>query len=311
MIPHAKVGHPDQLATAVESLVANGTAKGARSIDLRVWDGIDARVLPDRGLDIGAAWFGGVPLAWISTNGEQGVAFAEDLHEQAWKHVWGGGLVTTCGLSNVGAPSEGYGLHGTYSARAAADVKVERTDTELVVTGTIVDPPFTLRRRIVTTLGQGLLRIDDLVTNDSEWTAAAPMLYHVNIGAPVWDGDAYLESDALDVVPRDEPSAAGLETWDEPPTLEAEAIERVFEHVGATWGRLVNPRLELELTVRASFSRLWQWVDPVVGVNALALEPANCSVLGRAHDIATGAMPFLDPGETRASWLTVEARRTS
>ena len=28
----------------------------------------------------------------------------------------------------------------------------------------------------------------------------------------------------------------------------------------------------------------------------------------RAYDLATGQMHFLDPGEARASWLTVEAR---
>ena len=32
-----------------------------------------------------------------------------------WRTSWGGGLVTTCGLRNVGAPSEGYGLHGEIS----------------------------------------------------------------------------------------------------------------------------------------------------------------------------------------------------
>jgi hypothetical protein len=31
-------------------------------------------------------------------------------------------------------------------------------------------------------------------------------------------------------------------------------------------------------------------------------------VLGREHDIATGQMPFLDPGEGRTSWLTLAAR---
>ena len=72
------------------------------------------------------------------------------------------------------------------------------------MTGTVVDAPFTLSRRIVTTVGQGLVRIDDRVVNDSEWTAAAPLLYHVNLGAPLWDEDAYLETDAQEVVPRDD-----------------------------------------------------------------------------------------------------------
>jgi len=308
MIPPGKLANADQLATAVASVVSDGRAAGARTIDVRVWDGIDLRLFPDRGLDIGAAWFRGTPLAWITPDGEQGPPRPEDLVGRAWFDAWGGGLATTCGLSNVGAPSEGYGLHGTYTARGAAEVEIERTISEVTVTGTVTDPPFTLSRRVVSTVGQGLVRIDDRVVNDSEWTAAAPLLYHVNIGAPMWDDDAYLETDAHEVVPRDDDSALGLPSWDEPPPAADDAVERVFEHVGATWARLTNGRLGVELTVRSSLPRLWQWVQPASGLYVLGIEPANCSVLGRAHDIAAGRMPFLDPGESRSSWLTIGAR---
>ena len=63
-----------------------------------------------------------------------------------------------------------------------------------------------------------------------------------------------------------------------PPTPAAGAPERVFEHVGASWARLTSPDLGLELTVRSSLPRMWQWVHPASGTNALAIEPANCSV---------------------------------
>jgi Domain of unknown function (DUF4432) len=308
LIPAAKRANADQLATAVESVVAGGSAGGSRAIDLRVWDGIDIRLLPDRGLDIGAAWFRGTPLAWISQAGEQGAPDPAELVDRAWVDSWCGGLVTTCGLSNVGEASEGHGLHGTYTARAATEVAVERSVSEVTATATVVDPPFTLTRRIVTTVGQGLVRLDDRVSNESEWTAAAPLLYHVNFGAPLWDDGTYLETDAQDVVPRDDAATAALATWDEPPVPAPGAPERVLEHVGASWARLTSARLGLEVTVRSSLPRLWQWVHPAAGTYALALEPSNCSVLGRAHDIAAGKMPFLDPGETRASWLTIEAR---
>lgn len=309
MFPAAKLANADQVATAVTSTVADGAAAGSRAVDIRVWNGIDLRLLPDRGLDIGAAWFRGTPLAWISPAGEQAPPAAESLVGSAWRDAWGGGLVTTCGLSNVGAASEGFGQHGTYTARNAADLQIERTTTDVTTTATVVDAPFTLSRRIVTSVGQGLVRIDDRVVNDSAWTAAAPLLYHVNLGAPLWDEDAYLETDAQEVVPRDETAAANLATWDEPPRVADAAPERVFEHLGASWARLTNPQLRVELTIRGSLPRLWQWVDPASGTYALGLEPANCSVLGREHDIATGQMPFLDPGEARTSWLTIAARQ--
>lgn len=309
MIDPGRLANPDQVATAVTSVVSEGPAAGARAIDVRVWGGIDVRLLPDRGLDVGGAWFRGTPLAWISQAGEQVPPDPASLvDDTAWGSAWGGGLVTTCGLSNVGRASEGHGLHGTYTARQATDIHVERGTSDVTVTGTVEDPPFTLHRRILTTCGPGALRVDDRVTNGSAWTAAAPLLYHVNIGAPLWDGDAFLETDAREVVPRDDDAALELETWDVPPIPSAGAPERVFEHVGASWARLTSPRLGIELTVRSSLPRLWQWVDPATGTNALAIEPANCSVLGRAHDIGAGQMPFLDPGEHRSTWLAIEAR---
>ena len=57
------------------------------------------RLLPERGLDLAEAWLDGVQLAWLSGAGFAGAE-------------WGGGLVTTRGLQNVGA-----GVRGLSAAR--------------------------------------------------------------------------------------------------------------------------------------------------------------------------------------------------
>jgi hypothetical protein len=46
-----------------------------------------------------------------------------------------------------------------------------------------------------------------------------------------------------------------------------------------------------------------QWVHPAPGIAALGLEPANCSVLGRAADRAAGRLPMLAPGAERTTRL--------
>lgn len=308
MIDRARRAGLDPVASAVRSVVADGAASGCRAIDVRVLGGIDVRVLPDRGLDLGGAWFRGIPLAWISAHGECAALPAEELTERRWGDCWGGGLVTTCGLSNVGEPSEGHGLHGTFTARSANDVHAEPSETDVTVTGVVVDPPFRLSRRIVASVGAGALRIDDRVVNESEWTAAAPMLYHVNLGAPLWDDGSWIDTDGTGIVPRDDASAARSETWDEAPSPAEGAAETVLEHVGASWARVTSPRAGLELRIRSSLPRLWQWIEPTSGTYALALEPANCSLRGREADIEAGRMPFLDPGESRHSWLSIEVR---
>jgi hypothetical protein len=55
--------------------------------------------------------------------------------------------------------------------------------------------------------------------------------------------------------------------------------------------------------------RFGQWVQPSPGLAVLGLEPANCSVLGRAHDRAEGRLPELAAGEERISRLEIRARR--
>jgi hypothetical protein len=62
-----------------------------------------------------------VPLAWVSAVGERG-PLGGRLRDDDWLRGFGGGLVATCGLRNVGAPSEGHGLHGEISHQPARDV---------------------------------------------------------------------------------------------------------------------------------------------------------------------------------------------
>jgi uncharacterized protein DUF4432 len=288
-IAEERLGHVDQVALATER----------PAIDVRVLGGIELRIHPRRGLDVGAAWFRGVPLAWIAPAGEGG------SDEGGWRDAWGGGLVTTCGLDNVGAPSEGIGLHGTYTFLAARDVVSERSTSEVVVRG-IVDEPRGLRveRTIRTEVGQGRVALVDTVVNTAAEPLESPLLYHVNLGWPLWDTGARVESDAEPVRPRDDDAAP--HDWSVAPEP-ATAPERVWEHVGATRATVVNERLGLRVTIQSDLPRLWQWVDPAPGVYALGLEPANCSVLGRAHDRAEGSLPFLEPGEERTTRIAVSA----
>ena len=88
----------------------------------------------------------------------------EELTGRRWGDHWAGGLVTTCGLSNVGAASDGHGLHGTYSHRRARDVSVPCPARDrpagVPVPGVSWEPPGPLRatragmrRRLALALG--------------------------------------------------------------------------------------------------------------------------------------------------------------
>ena len=254
------------------------------------------RLLPERGLDVAEAWLGGVQLAWLSGAGFEGTA-------------WGGGLVTTCGLQNVGAPSEGFPLHGHYHRRPALILEQAATSAR----ARVEDGPFVLERDVL--LADGVLRITDVTENVGDGPEPAPLLYHVNIGGPLWaPGGRVGVGELLETVPRDADAAAALETGAEPPEP-AELPERVFEHrflpvEGNGSARVANAETGYRLRVSwgaESLPRLHQWVDPRPGYYGFALEPANCSVLGRAADRAAGTLPVVAAGQSRTTWVEVRA----
>jgi hypothetical protein len=245
---------------------------------------LELQIRPERGLDVGAASYDGTPIAWVSALGE-----VAGVHGN-WDASWGGGLMTTAGLDNVGVPSEGLPQHGTYTYLAAREVE---TSPELV-RGT-VDDPRGLRVERTIRIEPRRLELADVTTNVSGEELPALLLYHCNF---LWDG---VEIDSDEVVPRDADAAAG--SWQEqgPP-----GPERVYEHLGAR--RATVLLAGLRITVRSSLPRLWQWVDPSLG--ALGIEPANCSVLGRAHDREQGRLPVLRPGERRTTTLEITVEST-
>ncbi|MGH2677525.1 MAG: DUF4432 family protein [Actinomycetota bacterium] len=320
-----KVANLDQLASATTSTVLDGPAAGCRAVDLRVAGGIDVRILPDRGFDIGQAWFAGLPLAWISFVGESAPLNAPAGTD--WLGSFGGGLVTTCGLRNVGEPSEGHGMHGRFSHLQAADVRVHREqqgdDVVLTAHASIdeADPDegsLRVQRTIRTRTSRGLLEVADVTTNLGPVTEPAPILYHVNVGVPIFDQGARLEMDSVEVVPRDADAERGLSSWMTPGPPREGARELVFEHRlrrdPSGWGRvaLVNPDVGVRLVLQwrqAELPRFHQWLHPGPSMYVLGLEPANCSVLGRGADRAAGTLPVLEPGGRRATDLRIMVQR--
>ena len=243
-----------------------------------------AEVLPSRGLDIGTATLDSVRFSWQSPLGH--VPWQGDFARS-----FGGGLVVTCGLRNVGTPSEGQPMHGWYNSLPAHDVEA----TANAVRGRVVDaevpgPTLELIREI--RVDRPVISITDVVRNAGTQPEPAPILYHVNL---LWNS---LETDAVEIVPRDDDARAGDWRTHGPP-----GPERVYEHRGAT--AAVIGLGAMRVTVRSNLPRLWQWIEPSYGV--LGVEPANCSVHGRAHDRAEGRLPLLAPGETRTTTLEITA----
>jgi hypothetical protein len=229
--------------------------------------------------------------------------------------------MTTCGLRNVGMPSEGHGLHGTYSHLPAHGVAITRhieEEATVVVTGTVRDegpPEFVVRRTIRIFAGSGRIEIEDDTTNSGAIPDLAPLLYHFNFGYPLWAPPARLDIPAEVTTARDAASEPARDSWHLPPTV-AVGPELVLEHdlgdLEEGYARIINQQAGLTVSLRwdrSTLPRLNQWLDPNPRMSVLGVEPANCSTRGRAADRQSGVLPTLEPGALRPTRVSLEVER--
>jgi galactose mutarotase-like enzyme len=318
-----RVGRLEQVAGITPLVFDDGPARGTRALRFRTGGGLAFEVLPDRGMDLGGAEYRGVPLAWLSHTGVVAPSFHEP-EDEGWLRSFGGGLLVTCGLQNVGRPSERdgepLGLHGRVSNTPASNVsREERWDEEgcvLLARGEVREsrvfgPNLALRRTVSARLGESRLRVEDEVENEGFRPEPLMLLYHINLGWPLLVEGARLagpgrQGDTPE--PRDEAAAAGLQTWDRFDAPTPGIAERVFYHRPAAgadgWAeaRLENPGLRLALSVRfrpEELPEFAQWTMTGEGTYVLALEPATCRVGGYQAEEEAGRVIWLEPGEVR------------
>jgi hypothetical protein len=326
--PDPRLGDQSQVISTRAIRLGDGGEDGVRAIDVRVSGGLSALVLPDRGLDLGPAWVAGWQVSWQSTTG---IVHPAQFDEGNWLRSFPGGLLTTCGLQNVGEANtdEGvaYGLHGrisniqarrvshgtsTIDGRLVAEVAGEVRETD------VYGADLILHRRLRFPMESPVVEIHDEVENHGFAPAAFQLLYHINVGWPVVASTSRLYGPPADVVGRDERSAELQHEHDtfSAPTQGFPAL--VYEHrlheaaAERATVSIVNPDfgptsgIGLSVTFHPrQLPRLWQWRMLAPGMYLTGIEPANCSIFGRAADRAASALPILEPGERRASVVTI------
>ncbi|PJF45808.1 MAG: DUF4432 domain-containing protein, partial [Candidatus Thermofonsia Clade 3 bacterium] len=121
-------GSTRQLARILSCELNDGRERGVRALVFQTASGFSFTVVPDRGMDIAYADYLGRSLCWVSPTGIVAPAFYEP---EGWGWIRGffGGLLTTCGLLNVGAPdvvnNEAQGAHGRISYLPATNVSYD------------------------------------------------------------------------------------------------------------------------------------------------------------------------------------------
>lgn len=323
------VGDPSQLARIKPYRLIEGHEDGLFAVDVITGTGLEFTVLPGRGMDIGDARWNGRSLAWRSPTGDQHPAFYEPQGD-GWLRSFAGGLLTTCGLTWMGASCEdegrALGLHGRASHIPATSVQWENfwdgENQVIAVTGKIREAlvfgeNIELTRSIMT-LGDNRILIEDTIENLGYVTTPHMILYHCNIGYPVLDENAQFLAPSKKVIPRDADAEAGKDQWHtmQPPTLGYKA--QVFFHEmepdidGSVTASVVNsgnvagePRGVFVRYFPAELPCFTQWKMMDYGTYVVGMEPGNAWVMGRDVERKEGRLQFLEPGEVREYHLEI------
>jgi hypothetical protein len=322
----ARVGSLEQIGGVRRFQWTEGREAAADMIEVRTGAGLRYLVSPSRGMDITLAEFGGVPLSWQSANREAHPAYYDNRDIQ-WLRTAVGGLLMTCGLSYVGAPGEdageAFGLHGRAhhlpARHVAASGRWHNDEYDMTLSGLVEETRIfgenlRLTRTIRSRLGENRIHLLDVVENAGFSETPLMLLYHFNFGYPLLDEATHISFPSQTVIPR-EPDVPldGYDCWQPP---DAAFAERVYYHEDMTAdenGRLTatihNPHFPLPggkrpLTLQLSWfqsqlPKLVQWRMPGAGVHVLGIEPANCTVAGRAAARARGELELLPPGASR------------
>ena len=291
--------------TAAVDVVEGRDERGIRRITVRVADGWSFDVLPDRGLDIGGAWWRGAPVAWrspIETDPGPG---------RGWGDRFLGGLLVTCGPDQIGVARDG-ALHGRHSATPAHDVAWRRTlspaGVSVEITGTIDDVHMfgrhvRIRRAITTSTVDEALRVHDRVENLGLEPAPVALLYHVNLGAPAIAPGARVSIEAERTIAREHTQSVPDATVLPDPIQHTE--ETVFAHIGVraddgTARAIVTTpdgrRTEVAWSA-GTLPRCYQWVLPTRGGWALGIEPANAPLFEPERESEQTRAVRVSPGE--------------
>lgn len=319
-----RVGTVDQVGGVRLCELSDGVGRGLRIAQLRTGAGLNATLLIDRGMDIYDADFRGLALAWLSSTGPLHPSFYQE-EGAGWLRGFGGGLMVTCGLTTMGAPSvdEGVplGLHGRASYTPASHVNAggtwENDQYLMFVEGEVRETAVfgenvVLKRRVEARLGEKRISVFDTVVNEGFQRTPLMLLYHINTGFPLVDEGSRLIAPSRTVTPRDDEARSGLKEHDSFSAPVPGYKEQVFSHdmdagpdgyvTAAMLNRALNGGQGLGLYVRYRQRELpWfnEWKMMGEGVYTVGIEPGTTHTLGRAAARADGTLQFLEPGQER------------
>lgn len=313
------VGHRDQLLSVKRVKMQDGKAAGVEFLDVQNRSGMHFDVNVSRGMDIPYLNFCGENIGFVSPCGVVAPQYFDDK-EFGFLKSFTAGFMTTCGLQMAGAPCdfEGkhYGLHGNVSHIPAEEVQYFIDESEevprvfikgVIREAVIFGERLKLERSIQCAYRERKIIITDKVTNEGYRKARHMMLYHCNIGYPILSPESEIFIPSKEVKARTAHSQEGIENWMETQKPDADYEEMCFYHKlktdenKHTAAAVYNPSLGIGVAVEfdtGTLDHFLEWKMMGAGDYVLGLEPANCTIDGIKDAVNSGAMKYLEAGES-------------
>ncbi len=313
------IGHDSQIYGVEEHRLVGGKGDGMRLFQVKNGKGLEFTVSADRCADISRLSFQGINMGYFSPTGYVAPAYYDD-QGLGFLKSFTAGFLTTCGLRAIGNPCEDEGeqfpLHGSIGNQPAERIYWEEEEDGLHIKAVVREEAFggdklTLQRDICCSLKENKLTITDKITNRGEKTVPALLLYHMNMGYPLLSEKAQLYIPSVEVAPRTEEAAKGIDHWQEISEPQAGYEEQCFYHKFDGEGKagIFNPEINAGLMIRYDPQNLpffTQWKMMGEQEYVMGLEPGNGHPDGRAQMRQEGNLTFLQSDETVQYQFTIE-----
>lgn len=319
MTERAYIGNIEQLFNVKRYTFAEGYSKGVEAVDIQNGSGLDATILLDKCMDIYQLKYKGKNLNFITPTGIVSPLFYNALGTE-WIKTWEAGFLTTCGLSNIGAPckdnGQDYGLHGRIHNTPSEKIKIDLVETDdmisCIVEGTIPQATMfgenlVLQRKIISRYKINELCIEDKIVNKGFKREPLLLLYHFNIGYPLLSEKARYSIPSVKVLARDEYAHKYINEWNKIESPQNDFQEMCYYHElkpnidnSYTVG-IDNDAEKLFLRIRYSsdiLDKFVQWKMFGTGEYVSGLEPCNTTIDGRDDARKKDLLKWLEPGQS-------------
>lgn len=308
-------GNTNQLLKLRRITFRDGKSGGVQAIEFHNQSGLYLTCIEDQCLNLFDFSYQGVNFAFQSKNGLVSNRFFNGGSSE-FGYYWPAGMMYTCGLTNVGpgVVDEGnyHAEHGRIGMMPAEDVSLQKTEKEVILTGTVRDSllcgyHMELKRTLTFPIQGKEIRIDDQVTNLEALPAELMLLYHFNFGYPLLAPGSRVvkgEGNTIDLIHHEQIT----ENYRQVGQAQEHKKEELYCHTntpdkqGFGYAAVVNDKLRLGGYIKYKLDTLpllIHWKNMCAHDYCVGLEPSNTYIMGRKKERENGTLPVLKPYETQ------------